>query len=706
MLSTRLKIGKFGRYLNSIWSAAACRRFGLIRRRFGLIRIKESGDKPPHSKRGSALAIRKLGLFLFVFLLAVDQPKADSGPDWLKAAVSFDTKLIQGEASLIVLLDEKNTRIKSNGDAEISYRQVIRILKLEGRAAAAKTIRSDSETVVSSLKAWQLRPDGKLIKLDKHSVSEESTDGLYSGISRRVVKFADVVVGSVVAFEWKLKQRPVANEDWRGFQGSSPVAVSRYRLSIPGDWKIKTLFRNHVDVAPVITGRSYLWEMKNLPALDAEPMMPDPASLAPQMAVSYFPPRGRLVRNSFSTWQDVSSWAARLMDASGSGNELVSARARELTSGLSTDMEKIRVLSRFVQDIRYVSIQLGSIGGYKPHPASVILKSGYGDCKDKAGLLRSLAASVGLNSYNVLVYSGDPTIVRADAPSVTPFNHSIIAISVNEDGPMVSETPRLGRLLFIDPTDELTPVGDLPFYLQGSYGLVVSKEAGALVKLPTSNERENTSMNEMSVDFTSNGALVASVKQFFNGQRAVQTRRLIASIQPKFPAEVERRAASAFPRSRVTNLTVKGLTDHLAPLEVKYHIEDAAPTRFSQPILALKPLSAFPGYVASFEARTRKHPVLLEMRSSQEDRVTLGIPPNYKVDELPPDVEKDTSVGRIEIRYKVENRKVIVRRRIVIRESIVKPEDCAQLTAILDAATASTSGSIVLVRDNSQPAGR
>jgi len=41
--------------------------------------------------------------------------------------------------------------------------------------------------------------------------------------------------------------------------------------------------------------------------------------------------------------------------------------------------------------------------------------------------------------------------------------------------PTVIEHAKFGRLLIFDPTDAETPVGDLPFYLQGSLALIDSK---------------------------------------------------------------------------------------------------------------------------------------------------------------------------------------------------------------------------------------
>ena len=70
-----------------------------------------------------------------------------------------------------------------------------------------------------------------------------------------------------------------------------------------------------------------------------------------------------------------------------------------MTASETTTLEKMQTLAAFVQrDVRYVGIELG-IGGYQPHPAAEVFAHRYGDCKDKATLLRSMLREIGVDSY-------------------------------------------------------------------------------------------------------------------------------------------------------------------------------------------------------------------------------------------------------------------------------------------------------------------
>ena len=101
----------------------------------------------------------------------------------------------------------------------------------------------------------------------------------------------------------------------------------------------------------------------------------------------------------------------------------------------------------------------------------------YGDCKDKATLMRALLKAVGIDSYLVTISADDRTFVRQERASPGQFNHAIIAVKVSDAVtlPTVIADSPLGRLLVFDPTDRITPVGSLPVEEQGSYALVIAQ---------------------------------------------------------------------------------------------------------------------------------------------------------------------------------------------------------------------------------------
>src|SRR6266478_9462423 len=169
-------------------------------------------------------------------------------------------------------------------------------------------------------------------------------------------------------------------------------------------------------------------------------------------------------------------------------SEPIKQEISSLTAGKSAMLPKMQAIAGFMQhDIRYVEIQLG-IGGWQPHAAPDVFSHKYGDCKDKATLMHTMLREIGVDSYHVVI-----NMQRGSVTSETPvhngFNHAILAIKLPDEVKdpsliAVMQHPKLGRVLFFDPTNELTPFGEIGGYLQANYGLLVTPQGGELVELP------------------------------------------------------------------------------------------------------------------------------------------------------------------------------------------------------------------------------
>jgi len=107
--------------------------------------------------------------------------------------------------------------------------------------------------------------------------------------------------------------------------------------------------------------------------------------------------------STLSNWKQVANWYAALQSKGLKVSPAIQAEANKLTAGKKTPEQRLDAIYTYVSEkIRYVALEFG-IGGYRAHAASVVLANGYGDCKDKSGLLEALLAAVGIKAYPVLV---------------------------------------------------------------------------------------------------------------------------------------------------------------------------------------------------------------------------------------------------------------------------------------------------------------
>jgi len=254
---------------------------------------------------------------------------------------------------------------------------------------------------------------------------------------------------------------------------------------MPAGWEIKSVSFNGAPAEPPPASGDYTWQMENLPAVELEPSSPSILTLAPWVGVTFLPPGDK---HPPVTWTGLARVLTELNAGQAEPNDAIAAKARSLVEGATTDIDKIRAIGRFTQQLNYVSIQLNLAkgGGYRPHTAAESFQKLYGDCKDKANLTRAMLKAVGITAYPVAIYSGDRTHAREDWPSLGSFNHAISAIRVGADtqSPAVLDHPKLGRLLFFDPTDPYVTLGYLPGHEQGSLALLGAGDDGGLVRIP------------------------------------------------------------------------------------------------------------------------------------------------------------------------------------------------------------------------------
>ncbi|HUD54236.1 MAG TPA: hypothetical protein VMR02_03340 [Terracidiphilus sp.] len=179
------------------------------------------------------------------------------------------------------------------------------------------------------------------------------------------------------------------------------------------------------------------------------------------------------------------------------------------------------------------------IGGLQANHAADIFRNQYGDCKDKTTLLISMLQVAGIHAYYAPV-DDRRGIVDANDPSLYG-NHMITAIEIPAD----VQDPRLmalvkardgKRYLIFDPTNERTPVGNLPSYLQGSSGTLSAGAASQIIALPVLPPDANPNERKGSFTLAPDGTLTGSVDTIRSGSGGGELRNVL-----KYSDEKERR---------------------------------------------------------------------------------------------------------------------------------------------------------------------
>jgi predicted transglutaminase-like cysteine proteinase len=383
-----------------------------------------------------------------------------------------------------------------------------------------------------------------------------------------------------------------------------------------------------------------------------EPDMPPLSGVAGQMIVSFFPPGGTSQKNEFANWQDMGIWYGNLINGRMDTSEPIKQQVSGLTAGNTTQLQKMQAIAGFLQhDIRYVEIQLG-IGGWQPHAAPDVFSHRYGDCKDKATLMRTMLREIGVSSYHVVINTRRGSVTR-DSPAHNGFNHVILAIRLPDDvlDPSliaVTQHPRLGRILFFDPTNELMPFGQIGGYLQENYGLLVTPEGGELVELPQQPSAMNSIQRSGKLTLAANGMLKGDVKEVRLGDRASSERGQLRTVTKNEDRikPIENLLAGSLSSFQIVRASLINLDLTDQPFGFNYSFESDNYAKSAGNLLLVRPRvlgSKSWGVLETKEAR--KFPIEFEGPSRDTDSFDIALPPGYEVDELPPPTDADFSFG-------------------------------------------------------------
>ena len=636
------------------------------------------------TKRLTSLAtdLRALPVLLcsaVLMVIIVPGAAASSAPDWMRALAGVTLPSYDEKTDAVLLYSETNVTVLSVDKIRTHVRAAYKILRPEGREHGTIRVPFDPSTKVTSLHGWCIPAQGKDYEVkEKDAIDTAAVAGfeLFSDAKYRVLFIPAPDPGNIVGYEYEVEEHPFFLQEVWYFQRTDPVRESRYSLQLPQGWEYKASWLFYPEVKAAEGGGNVSqWVVRDVKGIRGEPDMPPWEGLVGQMILSFFPAGGTSRKNEFANWDGMGGWYKNLISGRMEASEAIKQEVSSLTAGKSTLLPKMQAIARFMQhDIRYVEIQLG-IGGWQPHAAPDVFSHRYGDCKDKATLMRTMLREVGVDSYHVVINTRRGVVTR-DTPAHHGFNHAILALKLPDDlkDPSliaVMQHPKLGRILFFDPTDEVTPFGQLKGQLQANYALLVTPDGGELVELPQQPSAMNSIQRVGKLTLDANGMLKGDVDEVRLGDRAWSERWELRSatnnadrIKP-----IESLLAGSLSSFQITRASLINLDHTDQPFGFNYAFQSGNYAKTAGNLLLVRPRvlgSKSSGILETKEPR--KFPVEFEGPSRDTDTFDIALPAGYEVDELPPPMDVDYSFGSYHSKTEASGQTLHYTRALEIKE--------------------------------------
>jgi hypothetical protein len=631
---------------------------------------------------------------------------SNSVPDWVKAAAQQPLPTLPETTKAVVLLDDQTYTVDAKGQAVIHEREVIKILRPQGRDSAYPAVWYDKDSKVLSFHAWSIDPAGHEYAVkdnELHDVSAEEGFELYSDSRARVADPPGRDPGGIIAWEYERRERPyLAEADWF-FQGDLPRVNQSFNLVLPAGYTYTTNWAHHPKVEAIdLEHEKYRWEMNNQPAIDLEriPMSPSAESLAGRMTVHYAGPG--LAFPEDGTWKGVGQWYTAISRDRLAATPEIAAKAAQLTAGKTDFYDKAEAIASFVQQhIRYVAVEIG-IGGDQPHFAADIFRGGYGDCKDKSTLLSAMLSSVGLHS-DILLVDTRRGFIDPDDPSQLG-DHAIAAIEIPKgyDSPKLHSVVTAAngkRYLIFDPTWEETPFGQIESELQGSYGLITEGADSAIIQIPVLSPELDTIHRSATLQLTPDGSLKGSITEAYFGDVARHGRQVFTAFDAaKQQQFVDSSISHDLMAASVSGLKIQNVASLDKDLTTSFDFTDDHFANSVGPLLMVRP-RIFGTYTLPVDNKThRKVAIDLGQTMQGTDSFDIQLPDGYAVDELPDPVKADVGFASYQSSTVLSGRTIHYTRTFTLRQVELPADKYGDLQHLMSVIAADEDSRVVLKR--------
>jgi hypothetical protein len=606
--------------------------------------------------------------------------------------------LAERNEDAVVLEERLEVDILSESEARVRYLNRTQVLTPRGVERYGDAwVGYNPSVTIKELRASVTSPSGKRQEIKKQQISDSSAFAsfeLYSDARQRGIHFAGAETGSTLEYSYEESMRGLFYlPDLFLLQAEIPARNLSYTVRAPVSLPLRISVRG----TPTYTREeregtvTHHWEVKDVPPFKDESNAPPEEDLLPRVAI--YPRRLSLLdqRIDAESWDGIAGWNLSLARDRMNPGPAVAEAAKAATAGVQEPEEKIRRLYEFLQQkITYVAVEMG-VGGWQPHDNAQVFQHRYGDCKDKATLLIAMLRAVGLNGLPVLIRTRDKGLIESDYPS-SAFNHVIVAI------------PRPEGYLFLDPTSEDTPYGDLPWVDQGVPVLVVKEDGrGDLVETPLTPADKNRTHRQVSARITSTGGLEGEYSVEFWGadRQAVQEFLQSGKTSEKEDA-LEDVMSGLCPGATMKEYRVSPAARPQDPVKIVIQFEmpryviKAGSAELISPVLA-----RFPHFSNLVSASSRRFPAFFPALFAETSEVQLHLPPGHTVARMPadrksegPGLEAATSYAMVRDEG---GETLVVKRSLTVSRREIPPADYPALKEFFSGLAREDAGAVGLV---------
>lgn len=628
-----------------------------------------------------------------IFLLLIGSKVWAADPDYSIAAIPKD---LLNDANAVMRVYERSIKLNSIKDMRITTRYAITILNEAGSKHAGFYEYYDQLREIKSIKGTLYDVSGKQVrKLKQSEIKDESAVSDFSLMEDDRSKRHDFyhrIYPYTVEYEVEVRATQTFFIPHWMPQDDILLSVQESRLSItvPTDYQLRYKQFNYKGVPTETAGKgekTYSWEVKNLVALENEPMA---AALRYRTTMVYLAPSDfsyGSYTGKMNSWEDFGKFIRTLNNGRDQLPEKTKNEVHALTDDVKDQKEKIRRLYRYMQErTRYISIQLG-VGGFQPFDATYVSTKGYGDCKALSNYMYALLKEAGIRSHYILVQAGQGRNELVEDFAVNQFNHAILCVPTSKD------------TVWLECTSQISPFGYLGDFTNNRPVLLIDEEGGKLVRTPDYRMELNQQNRLFKAVISEEGHLKGSSHTQLTGMQQDWYHGFVHSVSPERQLEILKGRLN-LPSYDINKFHYNEFPD-AQPVPAMDELLDITAPNYAS--ISGKRLFIVPNVlnrsgIKLEEKETRKSPIRLSDPYRDVDTVEITIPNGYTPESVFKDVSLESPFGKYTASAKVEGNKITYIRVMEKKGGLFSAKDYAALETFYNAIYKADRSRVVLVK--------
>ena len=368
-------------------------------------------------------------------------------------------------------------------------------------------------------------------------------------------------------------------------------------------------------------------ETQNIPAFQIEDYMPPHEEMKYSVEFTYF---YRLEKDPDKFWKEeakaLNTAVSRFIDKRKAMEQAVA----QIISPVDTPEQKLKKIYVRCQTIRNTSFEREKTEQEQRREklkdaenVENVWKRGYGDGWDISWLFLALSRAAGFDASPVFVSTRDQHFFNPKLMNPRDLNTNVVLIKLN------------GKDLYFDPGTAFTPFGLLPWYETGVSGLAIDKEDWITTPLfdPSLSGTERKAALQLDDSGTLEGKVVVTYKGLSAVRRRMDEKDADETERKRFLEDELKASIPGTPAIELTNTPDwRSSSDSLI---AEYHISLPG-WAISAGRRLLLPVGVFGGNEKNvFETSTRVHPIAFAHPYTDSDDITITLPSNWTVENLP-----------------------------------------------------------------------